>query len=184
MRVTRFEGEKNLQELVGRLYAVDDPEARTADVAAALADANPSLPLRGSGALSKAIEPGTLIAVPDIEGARLTDVSQPVDSSFGQAILERTRGAIEQALSALEADREASVAEVKATLDLIGSKSFKAAAKRDDRLAAALKTVYANASARLDDLAAAESDQRLAVEGAQSAIVDLLGLANRQAGRG
>jgi hypothetical protein len=182
MRVTRFEGEKSLQELVRRLYAVDDPKVATAGIAAALADANPSLPLRGTGALSKAIEPGTLIAVPEFEGAGLTDASQPVDDSIGEAILERTKAAIELVLPALEADRDASVAEIKATLDLIGSKSFTAAAKRDDKLAAALKTVNESASTRLEDLAAAEQDQRLAVEGAQSAIVDLLGLANRRAG--
>jgi hypothetical protein len=177
MRVTRYQGEKNLQDLAGRLYKVGDPAAMAA-VTAQLADANPNLPLGQPGALGKAIAPGTLIVVPDVVGATLTDASQPVGDAVGQALLERTKQAIAQMGPELEAERRQSVADLKTTLELIASKDFQAAAKRDKELAAALATVGENAKARLDDLDAAGGDQQLAIDGAQRAVEGLLELAN------
>jgi hypothetical protein len=78
-----------------------------------------------------------------------------------------------------DAANERSTAELKETIDLIGSKPFLAAAKKDPNLAATLKSVSDSSRTRLEDVAADAQDQRLALAGSQDAIQALVDLINR-----
>ena len=92
MRVTRYLGEKSVETLARKLYSLDDPGADVSKAVDALVEANPNLPLRQPGPLSKAIDKDTLITVPDVEGATVTDAAQPVDAVANEGLLARDEG--------------------------------------------------------------------------------------------
>jgi hypothetical protein len=184
MRVTRYLGEKSVETLARKLYSLDDPGADVSKAVDALVEANPNLPLRQPGPLSKAIDKDTLITVPDVEGATVTDAAQPVDAVANEGLLARTKEAIDLLQPELDAENDRAAADLKETIELISSQEFLEAAKRDPNLAATLKGVSENARLGLEEVSSDAGDQRSAIEGAQSAIQDLLELAKLGTGRG
>ena len=158
MRVTTYQGEKSLETLVRKLYQLDQPGTDLARAVDAVVAANPNLPLRQPGTLSKAIPKDTVIVVPDLEGATPTDNTQPVDVVTGQGILARMKDILDVLQPEFDAANERSTSELKETLDLIGSNLFLAAAKKDPNLAATLRSVSDNSRAGLDDVAADAQD--------------------------
>jgi hypothetical protein len=184
MRVTRYLGEKSVETLARKLYSLDDPGADVSKAVDALVEANPNLPLRQPGPLSKAIDKDTLITVPDVEGATVTDAAQPVDAVANEGLLARTKEAIDLLQPELDAENDRAAADLKETIELISSQEFLEAAKRDPNLAATLKGVSENARLGLEEVSSDAADQRSAIEGAQSAIQGLLELAKLGTGRG
>lgn len=186
MRVTTYQGEKSLEALARKLYDLGHPGTDVARAVDALVEANPNLPLRqpGMGTLPKAMPRDSIIVVPDLEFAAPTDATQPVGDVAGQGILARMKEVLEILQPEFDAENERQTAELKETLDLIGSKPFLVAAKKDPNLATMLKSVGDNTTAGLEDVEATARDQRLALAGAQDAIGAFVELVNKGPARG
>jgi hypothetical protein len=184
MRVARFRGEKNLSELTKRLFAFDDPKAATqAEVGRRLAEANPHLPLSRSRALPKAVEPGTLIVVPDVEGVSPRPSVTSLEEESVTVLLERARTAMEQLRPQLDQMHERAVAQIEETERLVNSPAARSVRRHDKEASSILKDVVAASRARraqLDRIAARrEAALQDAYETATSLLERARGLADR-----
>lgn len=127
MRVSRYRGEANLKELVGRLYRMDADDPAAAEAAAGLVEANRHLNL-SSRTLAKAVDDGALIAVPELGGRFDGRSSVPMPSIASQVVHARAAEVLERIAADEEADDEREFEEVKAVEALLDSPEFKDAA--------------------------------------------------------
>jgi hypothetical protein len=130
MRVTRFSNQKNLSELVARLYKVGQTPGTKAAAREALADANPQHELR-RGRLVERLESGTLLVVPEVEGATYTDSSADLRLEVGAALLGRFELVSVDAEGALEASTEHAIEQLASRIDVLESQELQESASAD-----------------------------------------------------
>jgi hypothetical protein len=147
MRVTKFQGERNLTELVGRIFDLDRSTVGPREIAAAVADANPELNLKG-GALATRLTTGELIAVPEIDGAVTTRAAQPLSREAVRAVLRETAEALKTLPEAVTADADIARADQDATSAALSSTAFRRAIRDDARAKDRVKEIRAAAAER------------------------------------
>jgi hypothetical protein len=92
MRVPRFLEAKDLGELVDRLF--EGKSAAKKRAARGVANANRHLALVGDPDLAATIPKGTLIAVPEVRGARPKDSATPLGATVAAEILKRVEATL------------------------------------------------------------------------------------------
>lgn len=174
MRVTRFQGEASLKELVARLYNLGPDGPTPAAAATALAEANRHLPLR-SRSLAASVPEGTILAVPELSGAADVASSAPVQGVAARVIRARATALLDRVAADFQATSGRDADELTALATLIESRQWKAAAKKDDTIAAAVKQVGAAIDDRRARLDAVDGVHRRTLEHARRAVDRLAG---------
>jgi hypothetical protein len=172
MRVSRYQGEKNLKALVARLYRLDADDPAATEAAAGLVEANRHLKLR-SRTLDKAVDEGALIAVPELAGTFDGRSSSPVPSTAAQV----TRARAIEVLDGLGRDEEIGtareIAEVDAVVAVLGSPEFKEAAGNNPELAKQAEKIQARIDERRERIGVVQQRRRRTMEDARK-MVDAL----------
>ncbi|MGR7026154.1 hypothetical protein [Geodermatophilus sp. URMC 62] len=180
MRVARFHGEKTLDDLVARLYSFGETGTTPAEAGRRLLSANPHLRVTKSGVMRERLEHGTVIAVPDVDGAPSTEATERMDDAMAEALHRQIAGIVTRVGLQLDAGRQPVRDELKTTLQLIESDEVHQAAKQDPEVAARLDRTRDEALAALTRLDAAADRERRALEMSQQAAERLLKLLARR----
>lgn len=152
MRVARYQGEKNLTGLAKRLYRVDAAGHPPDEAAPALEEANRHLELSGRG-LAKRVPPGTMIAVPELEGAYDRRSSQPRITIAASVLRARALDVLSRAAVDGEARDERESVDIDALEKTVRSDEFAELVRSNDRLrekARAIQTSIDERRERLD----------------------------------
>lgn len=169
MRVSRYHGEKNLKELVARLYRLDADDPAAAEAAAGLVEANRHLKLR-SRTLDKAVDEGTLIAVPELAGWFDGRSSVPMPSTAAQVVRARAIEVLDRLGKDEEVDALGESAELDVVVALLGSAEFKDAAAANAELAGQAKRMQARIDERRDRIGVVYQRRRRALEDARKTV--------------
>ena len=172
MRVSRYRGDKNLRELVDRLYSLGDAGPTRTEAADALVEANQHLPLR-SRTLSRSVDEGAFIAVPELAGAFDGRSSAAIPSAAAQVIRARATDLLDVIGGELERDAGRESQEIDTVAALLESEAFQAATREDPGLAKLGKTVGARVDERRQRLEVVAQRRQMALVDARKAIVDL-----------
>jgi hypothetical protein len=172
MRVATFRGERNLADLVDRLFEIKGPKAkeRAREVQAALLEANPHL-----HDLKKVSE-GTVILVPEVAGVAPVETLPSLQSGV-EELAEGLRRALVAVRAALAAAATAQAAEMRDTLEFLKTKEVKALSKADPALETRLARVASESTARLKEAEALKTVHQQAVSDLQKDLGDMLGRA-------
>jgi hypothetical protein len=174
MRVMRFNDQKNLTELVRQLFKIGKTPGTHAAALRALADANPGLDLR-AGRLSERLEKGTLLVVPNVEGATHTRSSRGLGDETVMALLRRAKVVIADADQSLEVSSQQTVDQIKARIDVLESQELRQAARGDPEVEKRVGLLTEEAHHSLEQLVEQRTRQREALQAANetvSALVD------------
>jgi hypothetical protein len=147
MQVARLKSERNLTELIDRIFDLDRSSVSKRELRDAIAEANPDLDLK-RGSLTARLDPGELIAVPEIEGAVTTRATHPVSREVARLLLRESAAALKRLPEAVTADADAARAERDAATAALGSSAFKRAIRDDPRAKERVKEIKAAAEAR------------------------------------
>lgn len=176
MRVTRFDNQKNLTELVEHLFKVGKTPGTKAAALDALADANPGLDLR-RGRLGERLETGTLLVVPEVEGATHTRRSSELGDEAANTMLTRTKVVISDTLRVLEESNQRSVDRITSRIEVLESQELQQAAAADPDVQERLTFLVEQAKRSLEQLSEQRSREREALRAASdtaSTLVELL----------
>ena len=168
MRVSRYRGEKNLKELVDRLYRLDEGDPATAEATAGLVEANRHLKLR-SRTLAKAVDEGTLLAVPELGGRFDGRSSVPVPSTAVQVVRARAAEVLDRFARDEETGAGGERGEIDAVAALIASPEFKRAAAENPELARQAKKMRARIDERRERLGVVQQRRRRMIDDAAKA---------------
>jgi hypothetical protein len=150
LTLAMFKGERNLDELVARLFPASGPEAHK-QATDALLKANPQLADLGR------LPAGSVIVVPDTPAAVNAGETVP-PATFTPADSARlVNEHVTAFASALAAQSANAAAQADDTLKLLRDRSLTAAASRDQELAQRLTTISDNTKAALKDLQAQQA---------------------------
>jgi hypothetical protein len=174
VRVTRFEGDKDLDELADRVYTFDAGGDVKTKAARGIARANPHLHLRRGMGLVDAVPPGALIAVPDMPGATPKKTVPRIEDAAVGAILEHLSRNIQAAAGHLDAARERSIRRAAQVSADARSKDLKEAVANDPELQAAVAKAAERAKARLASLKKAAAIQEASLSSAEETMANLL----------
>jgi hypothetical protein len=133
MRVSRLRSAKTLTELVDRLFDLEKSTTGRREIAARIADANHHLDLR-RGSLSRRLDKGELIAVPEIAGAVPTRSTQGLTTEAARLLLRESKQGLSRLADAAKqetGDSQAAAEEMVATID---SAPFQQALQADPTL--------------------------------------------------
>lgn len=175
MRVTRFDNQKNLTELVEDLFEVGKTAGTKAAALDALADANPRLDLR-RGRLANRLETGTLLVVPEVDGATHTGQSSELDDEAANAMLTRTRVVISETLRVLEDSNQRSVDVITARIDVLESQELQQVAAADPDVQTRLTFLVEQARQSLEQLSEQRSREQDALHAASDTASSLVRL--------
>lgn len=175
MRVMRFDDQKNLTQLVDELFKVGKRPGTKAAARRALAEANPGLDLLG-GRLGDRLEAGTLLVVPEVEGATHTRKSRELGDEAANAILTRTKVVISDTLRVLEESNQRSVDRITARIDVLESEELQRASAADPDVQARLIFLVDQAKRSLEQLAEQRSRAREALQAASDTASTLVKL--------
>jgi hypothetical protein len=182
MRVSRYRGDKNLRELVDRLYSLSDDGPSRSEAADRLVEANRHLPLR-SRTLSRSVDEGAFIVVPELAGAFDGRSSAPLPSTAAQVIRARATDALDAIAGQLERDAGRETQEIDTVAGLLESEQFKAATRENPGLAKLGKQVASRVRERRERLAVVQQRRGQALEDARSQIAELTGVIDTRARR-
>jgi hypothetical protein len=183
MRVARYRGEKNLQQLATRLYRLDASGAPPAEAAPALAEANQQLPL-GSRSLAKEIPAGTLLAVPELDGAFDGRSSVPRTLLAAQVLRIRALDVLARAAADAEDGDAREAADIDALTTTIESEEFAELAKSSEALAATAASIHESIGERRAQLATVKESRARALADARVRLDELAGRHAGASGRG
>jgi hypothetical protein len=172
MRVSRYRGDKNLRDLVDRLYSLGDEGPTRAEATEALVAANRHLPLR-SRTLSRSVDDGAFIAVPELTGAFDGRSSAPIPSAAVQVIRARATEILDTIGGDLEREAGRESQEIDTLAALLESEEFKAATRETPGLAKLGKQLGARVSERRERLAVVKERRGRALEDARTQIAEL-----------
>ena len=133
MRVSRLRGANNLTEVVDRLFDLEKSTTGRREIAARIVDANQHLDLR-RGSLSRRLDKGELIAVPEIAGAVPTRATQGLTTEAARLLLRESKEGLSRLAGAAKqeaGDSQTAAEEIVAT---INSAPFQQALKADPTL--------------------------------------------------
>jgi hypothetical protein len=134
---------ENLDQLVSRVYVFDKTgTASTQAARKALVDVNPYL-----GKLDE-VPPGTVFAVPDVEGAKPSAETQEAGETIGGVVVGQLRGAVALAAQQLSADIEAEIADARQVSKLAGSAELRTLRRESEVLKEDLPKLTQAASSR------------------------------------
>lgn len=179
MRVMRFDNQKNLSQLVEQLFKVGKTPGTKAAALNALAEANPGLDLRG-GRLNERLGAGTLLAVPEVEGATHTKRSSELGDEAANAMLTRTEVVISEALRVLDESNQRSADRITSRIEVLESQELQQAAAADADVQERLTFLVERAKRSLEQLSEQRSRDRQALRAASDAASTLVEL--RRAG--
>ena len=165
---------EDLEALTERLFKFDDPKSDHKAAAASLAAANRHLPLKKGGSRGKALEEGTFVVVPEVEGATHKESSIPLHHAAAGVLLEGAKQGIERLQVRLDEDRRQSERELGRTLELADSERLQRAAAADKAVAARLDMIRERAKARLESLAETDQTRRTVLDRASGTLTDFL----------
>jgi hypothetical protein len=143
MRLATIKGERELSDLVARLYHLESPEAR-ALAEEALLKANPHL------ADLRTLREGTPLLVPHVPGVRAVPEGGPL-AAGALDLAEQLRRALDQTRTALDAAGDAAVREAKVAVELLKSREVKALAEKFPEVKDRLGSAAEEAKARQRD---------------------------------
>jgi len=174
MRVATFQGERNLTDLVDRLFEIKGPKAKETakEAQAALLEANPHL-----HDLKKVPE-GAVILVPDVTGAAPVETLSSLQSG-AEELADGVRRALVAVRTALTAAASAQAAEMRDTLEFLKSKEVKALIKADPAVQTRLTRVASESTARLKEAEALKAVHQQAAADLQKDLADMLGQLTR-----
>lgn len=172
MRVSRYQGEKNIKALVARLYRIDADDPAATEAAAGLVEANRHLKLR-SRTLDKAVDEGALIAVPELAGKFDGRSSSPVPSTAAQVVRARAIEALDRIDRDDQIDARRESAELDVGVALLGSPEFKEAAGNNPELAKEAEKMQARIDERRQRIGVVQQRRRRTMEDARK-MVDVL----------
>ena len=158
MRVASYEGEKDMPELVSRLFNITGAKAdlRREEAETALRDANPHIrDLR-------AVPEGTPIVVPEISGLRPSKESQSVATEV-TALLRTVQGSVSEIGEVLDHGAREAGESINRELSLLRSKEIKDLAAKDRTLAKRVRDLTASSQEARDETKALRADQARAV---------------------
>jgi hypothetical protein len=176
MRVTRFDDQSNLTQLVEQLFKVGKTPGTKTAALNALADANPGLDLRG-GRLGERLGAGTLLVVPEVEGATHTERSSELSDEAANAMLTRTKVVISNALRVLEESKQRSSDRITSRIDVLESPELRQAAAADANVQERLNFLVDEGKRSLEQLSEQRSRDRETLRAASdtaSTLVELL----------
>ena len=154
MRVTTYQGERQLSDLARRLFEIKGSKAKelTKEAEAALLRANPFLKDL------KHVPEGTLLVVPDVPGMSRSEEAPGLDLGIAQVAgeLRRVREAAQQAMEGGMADL---MQQAKTTLDLQKSPELKKLVERDRTIPEQLTKIGAEAKRELEELKTLSASQ-------------------------
>ncbi|MCY7399455.1 MAG: hypothetical protein LH477_00575 [Nocardioides sp.] len=176
MRVMRFNDQKNLTELVEQLFKLGKTPGTKSAALNAMADANPGLDLRG-GRLGERLGAGTLLVVPEVDGATHTGRSSELGDEAANSMLKRIEVVISDALRVLEESNQRSADHITSRIDVLESQELQQAAAADPRVQERLASLVEHAKGSMQQLSEQRSRNvevlRAATETA-STLVELL----------
>jgi hypothetical protein len=178
MRVTRFFGERDLGELVDRLFSLKDADA-SRRAARRIVDANKHLPLDTRKNLADVVDPGAMIAVPAVPDAAPRGPAQPLAGAAGQAGLDRLREARPLVAARMSAANERAAAVVRDTQDRLDNPALRDAAGDDEQLRELVQKFEEDAARRLERLRALHVLQDDVLDHVEDTVAALMGLAVR-----
>ena len=173
MRVTRFNNQKNLTELVEQLFKVGKTPGTRAAALNALADANPGIDLR-AGRLAERLEPGTLLVVPEVEGATHTKRSKDLSDEAAAALLSRAKVVIADGNRALEDSSDQAVAEIKSRIATLESQEMRQAARGDPAVEKRLNLLNEAGHQSVERLSEQRSREQTALQEAEATVATLV----------
>jgi len=173
MRVTRFNNQKNLTELVEHLFKVGKTPGTRAAALNALADANPGIDLR-AGRLAERVPEGTLLVVPEVEGATHTKRSKELSDETAAALLSRTKVVIADADRALEESSDRLVAQIKSRVAELESQEIRQAAGGDPDVEKRLDLLNEEARQSVEQLSERRSREQAALQDAEATVAMLV----------
>lgn len=153
MRFAITVGDETIEALVERLYRIEGKGAAAAARRAgkALRELNPALKDRAG------VAAGSAILVPEVEGAEPADGGVSPARIAAEAVRAETEAAFEASLDELERELAAERAEARGTVEQLGSRELKAAARAVPGGSEQLRASLAGARERLEDIDALES---------------------------
>ena len=173
MRVTRFNNQKNLTELVEHLFKVGKTPGTRAAALNALADANPGIDLR-AGRLAERLEPGTLLVVPEVEGATHNKRSKELGDEAAAALLSRAKVVIADGDRALEESSDRAVTEIKSRIAVLESKEMRQAARGDPEVEKRLELLNEEARQSIERLSEQRAREQTALQEAEATVATLV----------
>ncbi len=175
MRVTRFDNQKNLTELVEQLFKVGKTPGTKAAALNALAEANPTLDLR-AGRLGERLDAGTLLVVPEVEGATHTRRSRELGDETANAMLARAKSLVAETEGSLQQSSRRSVDQLVARIEALESQELRAAGEADPDLAERLAFLGEQAKRSLEQLDERRSREQVALQAAGETAAALITL--------
>ena len=169
MRFAMLKGERNLSDLVGRLFQIKGPRAKALarEAEAALLRDNPHL------RHLRTVPEGTVIVVPDVADVNPAEEARPVGDVAGEMI-GKVRRALDAFRPALEASITRQTEEATKTLELLKSEELVALARKEPALKERLPKIAEEATARLKEAKALKTVHEQALAQIQRDLDDLI----------
>ena len=173
MRVTRFDNQRNLTQLVGQLYELTKTPGIRSVAVNALADANPELKLRRGG-LAARLDVGTLLVVPDVEGAAHTDRSRELGAEAAATLLKRAEAVVADVVTRLAESNQRSVEEIESRVETLHTKELTQAAAQDPAVAERIAILLAGARHAAEQVSAIRPPEEEALRQAHETVAALI----------
>jgi hypothetical protein len=173
MRVTRFDNQRNLTELVSQLYELSKAPGTRSVALNALVDANPEVNLRRGG-LAARLDVGTLLVVPDVEGAAHTDRSTELGAEAAAALLKRAKAVVADAETRLAESYQRSFEEIESRVRTLHAKELMQAAAQDPAIAERITILDQDARHAAEQLSAMRSREQEALRQADETVATLI----------
>ena len=173
MRVTRFDNQRNLTELVGQLYELSKTPGARSVALNALAEANPEFNLRRGG-LAARLDVGTLLVVPDVEGAAHTDRSTELGAEAAAALLKRAEAVVADVATRLAESNQRSVEEIESRVETLHTKELTQAAAQDRVVAERIAILDEDARNAAEQVSAMRSREEEALRQAHETVAALI----------
>lgn len=181
MRVTRFFGERDLGELLDRLFSFKGEADAIRRAGQAMVEANTHLPLDSADNLADVVKPGAMLAVPPVPGAEPRGTAVPVADAAGETALERMRKAAPAFAARLAATNDRSREIVRDAQGRLNDPALRAATAGDERLRELVSTLEERSQQRLEALGALQHVRDDVLRHVEETVTALMELAARGA---